>query len=190
MSVFCGIDWAEDHHDVALVDQTGTLLASQCITDDVDGYQQLLGLLAEQGDTSDHPIPIAIETPRGLLVACLRAAGRPIYPINPLAVARYCERHSVARVKSGPRLEQPGDKTRIETIQKPASVRVTDEDLIGGRALPLRRNRLESRQTAVMSPAAAGHPCWPPSKPRLPISIANWPSWRRLRVLSAHSCGS
>jgi transposase len=100
MPVFCGVDWAEDHHDVALVDEAGTLLVSQRITDDTDGYQQLLGLLAQQGDDSEHPIPIAIETPRGLLVACLRAAGRPIYPINPLAVARYRERHSVARAKA------------------------------------------------------------------------------------------
>jgi hypothetical protein len=100
MPVFCGIDWAEDHHDVALVDEAGALLTSQRSTDDMDGYQQLLGLLAQQGDDADHPIPIAIETPRGLLVACLRAAGRPIYPINPLAVARYRERYSVARVKS------------------------------------------------------------------------------------------
>src|SRR3954470_1618624 len=38
--------------------------------------------------------------PRGLLVAALRAAGRPVYPINPLAVARYRERTSVSGKKS------------------------------------------------------------------------------------------
>ena len=43
---------------------------------------------------------MAIETPRGLLVASLRATGRPVYSVNPLAVARYRERHSVARAKS------------------------------------------------------------------------------------------
>ena len=43
---------------------------------------------------------MAIETPRGLLVAALSATGRSVYAINPLAVARYRERHSVARVKS------------------------------------------------------------------------------------------
>jgi transposase len=43
---------------------------------------------------------LAIETPRGLLVASLRATGRPVYAINPPAVARYRERHSVARSKS------------------------------------------------------------------------------------------
>jgi transposase len=43
---------------------------------------------------------VAIETPRGLLVAALRAQGRPVYAINPLAVARYRDRHSVAGRKS------------------------------------------------------------------------------------------
>jgi Transposase len=42
---------------------------------------------------------VAIETPRGLLVACLRA-GRAVYPVNPMAVARYRDRHSVAGRKS------------------------------------------------------------------------------------------
>src|SRR5262249_27676026 len=35
-----------------------------------------------------------------LLVACLRATGRKVYPINPMAVARYRDRHSVAGRKS------------------------------------------------------------------------------------------
>ncbi len=34
------------------------------------------------------------------MVAALRACGRPVYAINPMAVARYRERHSVARAKS------------------------------------------------------------------------------------------
>ena len=40
---------------------------------------------------------MAIEITRGLLVASLRATGRPMYAINPLAVSRYRERHTVAR---------------------------------------------------------------------------------------------
>jgi Transposase len=43
---------------------------------------------------------VAIETPRGLLTACLRATGREVYPINPMAVARYRDRHSVAGRKA------------------------------------------------------------------------------------------
>jgi transposase len=100
MEVFCGIDWAEDHHDIALVNRDGQLLARRRISDDAAGLAALLGLLAEQGDSAEDPIPVAIETPRGLLVACLRATGRKVYPINPMAVARYRDRHSVAGRKS------------------------------------------------------------------------------------------
>ena len=43
---------------------------------------------------------MAIETSRGLLVACLRATGRNVYAINPMAVSRYRDRYSVSRKKS------------------------------------------------------------------------------------------
>ena len=43
---------------------------------------------------------MAIETSHGLLVAGLRATGRPVFPINPMSVSRYRDRHSVARRKS------------------------------------------------------------------------------------------
>ena len=100
MDVYCGIDWAEDHHDIALVDRDGKLLARRRISDDAAGLAALLNLLAEHGDTPGNRIPVAIETPRGLLIACLRATGRQVYPINPMAVARYRDRHSVSGGKS------------------------------------------------------------------------------------------
>jgi transposase len=75
MAVFCGIDWSDDHHDVALVDDQGTTSA-------------------------EERIPVAIETDHGLLVTALRATGRSIFAINPLSVSRYRDRHSVARRKS------------------------------------------------------------------------------------------
>jgi transposase len=100
MTVYCGIDWAEEHHDVALVDDAGTVLAQLRISDDAAGYQQFVELLAEAGDTAEQRIPVAIETSRGLLVSCLRATGRRVYAINPVAVARYRDRYSVSRKKS------------------------------------------------------------------------------------------
>lgn len=100
MTIYCGIDWAEDHHDVALVDHDGTLIAKRRISDDAGGYALLLQLLADAGDDADAPIPVAIETSRGLLVACLRATGRTVFAINPMAVSRYRDRHSVAGKKS------------------------------------------------------------------------------------------
>jgi transposase len=102
LNVYCGIDWAERHHDVALVDETGTLLAKRRITDDAAGYRVLLELLAEYGDTPEDPVPVAIETSHGLLVAALRTGKRRIYAVNPLSAARYRDRHGVSRKKSDP----------------------------------------------------------------------------------------
>lgn len=100
MPVTCGIDWASDHHDLALVDGEGIIVAKARITDDLTGLNALLELLTAHGDSPDTPIPVAIETSRGLLVACLRATGRPVYAVNPMAAARYRERHAVSRKKS------------------------------------------------------------------------------------------
>src|ERR1700752_3939997 len=114
MDIYCGIDWAEDHHDVALVNRDGQLLARRRISDDAAGLAQLLALRAEYGDSPDDPVPVAIETPRGLLVACLRATGRPVYPVNPMAVARYRDRHSVTGKKS-----DHGDSVVLANVLRP-----------------------------------------------------------------------
>ncbi|MEV0074406.1 IS110 family transposase [Amycolatopsis sp. NPDC050768] len=100
MTLFCGIDWAESHHDVAIVNDTGTVVAKARIGDDATGFAHLLDLLAEGGDTAGNPIPVGIETDHGLLVSALRATGRTIYAINPLSASRYRARHQVSGAKS------------------------------------------------------------------------------------------
>ena len=100
MHLYCGIDWATAHHDVAVVDDDGRVVVRGRVANDAAGFAQLLTLLAEAGDTPRHPIPVAIETDHGLWVAALRATGRAIYPINPLAASRYRSRHAVSGAKS------------------------------------------------------------------------------------------
>ena len=100
MNVYCGIDWAEGHHDIALVDAEGKLLASRRIGDDLAGLNKLCTILTEHSHPDQTPVPVAIETPRGLFVSSLRDRGFPVYAINPLSAARYRDRHSVSRQKS------------------------------------------------------------------------------------------
>lgn len=90
--MYCGIDWAERHHGIAIVNGDSELVVKRRIAETVE----LVALLAEAGDSAEAPIAVAIETPRGLLVAALRATGRPVYAINPLAVARYRKRHAMS----------------------------------------------------------------------------------------------
>lgn len=101
MGITCGIDWAEAHHDVAIIDERGVVLACQRIASDAGGFGELMRILAEQSDDV-AAVPVAIETNKNLLVVALQAAGNPVYAINPRAVARYRERHSQAGKKSDP----------------------------------------------------------------------------------------
>lgn len=100
LGLFCGIDWSEQHHDVAVVDASGWVVVRERVSNDAAGFARLLGLLAEAGESAEALIPVAIETDHGLWVACLRASGRVIYPINPLAASRYRSRHSPSGAKA------------------------------------------------------------------------------------------
>ena len=100
LGLYCGIDWASDHHDIAVVDDDGQVVARGRVGNDAAGFAQALTLLAEAGDSADHPIPVGIETDHGLWVAALRETGRVIYPINPLAASRYRSRYAVSGAKS------------------------------------------------------------------------------------------
>jgi len=100
LGLYCGIDWATQHHDVAVIDDDGRVIARGRVSNDAAGFAALLTLLAEAGDSAAHPIPVGIETDRGLWVGALRETGRVIYPINPLTASRYRARYAVSGAKS------------------------------------------------------------------------------------------
>src|SRR6185295_19141519 len=97
--IFVGDDWAEDHHDVHLMDEAGTRLASRRLPEGLIGIGQLHELIAEHAEEPGEVV-IGIETERGPWVAALAAAGYLVYAINPLAVAHYRDRHHVSGAKS------------------------------------------------------------------------------------------
>jgi transposase len=99
LTIFVGIDWAEAHHDVSLLDAEGRVLATRRVPEGLDGVGALHSLLGEYVDQPDEVV-VGIETDRGLLVTALVAAGYRVYAINPLAAARYRERHTTSRAKS------------------------------------------------------------------------------------------
>jgi transposase len=101
MVVFCGIDWAEHHHDVAVVDADGEVLGRARISDDVAGFTRLSELLCTHAKDPAEAV-VALETDRGLLVAALRGAAYRVFAINPKAVDRYRDRYAVSGAKSDP----------------------------------------------------------------------------------------
>jgi transposase len=102
--LFVGDDWAEAHHDIEIEDGQGKLLARRRLPEGVAGIAVLHGLIAEHLGETDEPdqVLVGIETDRGPWVQALIAAGYTVYPVNPLQVARYRERHGTAGAKSDP----------------------------------------------------------------------------------------
>ena len=97
--IFVGDDWAEDHHDVYLMDDAGERLASRRLPEGLTGIRRLHELIAEHAEEPDQVV-VGIETDRGLWVGALAAAGYQVFAINPLAAARYRDRHHVSGAKS------------------------------------------------------------------------------------------
>ena len=100
-----GDDWAEDHHDVELMDASGRRLAKARLPEGVAGMARLHAMAGEAlGDDAQDAGPgqvvIGIETDRGPWVAALIAAGYTVFAINPLQASRYRQRHGVSGAKS------------------------------------------------------------------------------------------
>jgi len=105
--LFAGDDWAEDHHDIELMDASGRVLARARLPEGAAGMSRLHAMIGEQlgedaDDGEDTEVAVGIETDRGLWVQALVAAGYVVYGINPLQAARYRQRHSVSGAKSDP----------------------------------------------------------------------------------------
>jgi transposase len=97
-----GDDWAEEHHDVELQDGSGRRLGKARLPEGIAGISRLHAMIGEHvgDDDESAQVVVGIETERGPWVQALVAAGYQVYPINPLQVARYRERHGVSGAKS------------------------------------------------------------------------------------------
>jgi transposase len=85
---FAGIDWADQHHDVVVLDGGGRQVASARVAHNVEGLAQLSallqGLVAPDGQL-EHVVCL-VETTQGLLITALLEAGLRVYPVNPKSV--------------------------------------------------------------------------------------------------------
>jgi transposase len=99
--LFVGDDWAEDHHDVELMDAAGRVLARTRLPEGVAGMARLHDLVGQQlGEDADAEVVIGIETDRGPWAGALIAAGYTVHAVNPLQASRYRERLGVSGAKS------------------------------------------------------------------------------------------
>jgi transposase len=99
--LFAGDDWAEDHHDIEVMDEAGRVLARRRLPEGMAGMAGLHALVGGLlGDEDEAEVLVGIETDHGPWVAALAAAGYRVFPVNPLQAARFRDRHSVSGAKS------------------------------------------------------------------------------------------
>src|ERR1700741_4618143 len=95
MAAICGIDWADEWHDVRVSDPDGTPLAQRRFGHDEAGIGAMIALLGELAVEL-----VAIERPDGLLVGRLLAAGITVLAIHPNQVKAARDRFRAAAGKT------------------------------------------------------------------------------------------
>lgn len=93
---YVGIDWADDHHDAAVVDETGHQVAKLRVAHSAAGLHELIAFLLDLAARLSAPgsvpdleqLACVVETNHGLLIAALLEAGVPVYPVNPKTLER------------------------------------------------------------------------------------------------------
>lgn len=97
--IYIGDDWAEDHHDIHIMDDQGARLAAKRLPEGVEGIARLHAMIGHYIEDPGEVL-VGIETDRGLWVTALVAAGYLVFAVNPMAAARYRDRHHVGGAKS------------------------------------------------------------------------------------------
>jgi len=95
---FIGIDWADDHHDVSIVEEQGREIKRFQISHDPDGFLNLLKEIQNLGG-NPNDVAFCLEKPHGLLIDFLIDHGFTVYPINPKSAERLRDRHSSSMKK-------------------------------------------------------------------------------------------
>jgi transposase len=79
---YVGIDWADTHHDVLVLDEAGHRVGSRRFAHSQQGLNDLKAFLLNIA-TSPENVACILETNHGLLISHLVEAGFPVYPVNP-----------------------------------------------------------------------------------------------------------
>ena len=83
---FAGIDWADRHHDIVVIDEVGHKVAQLRVEHSSDGMKKLVSFLRAIAPLEQ--IACILETKHGLLITALLEAGLALYPVNPKTIDR------------------------------------------------------------------------------------------------------
>jgi transposase len=139
--LFVGDDWAEDHHDIEVQDESGRVLRTGRVPEGVAGMARLHELIAVclPDDADPAQVLVCIETDRGPWVRALVAAGYRVFGVNPKQAARHREVVSLSGAKS--------DKADAHTLA----------DMVRTRRHQLRRVAADSDTAEAVKVVARAH---------------------------------
>jgi len=98
-SIFVGIDWGSESHQVCVLDAGRKVLLEQTFAHSGKGLGELVDAVLQVGDGRPGRIAVAIEVPRGAIVDTLLEKDVAVFAINPKQLDRFRDRHSVAGAK-------------------------------------------------------------------------------------------
>ena len=96
---FLGIDAGYDAHQICLMDATGHIVMERRVAHDAAAVQAAITTLLERTGAEPAQIAVAIETPRGAVVAAFLERGFAVFALNPKQLDRFRDRHTVAGAK-------------------------------------------------------------------------------------------
>lgn len=87
-ALYIAIDWADNHHDVCVLDPTTQQRTSQQVTHSPTALRTWW--LALHQRAAGQPVAIALDQKTGSFIACLlEYAWIEVYPVNPVTLAQY-----------------------------------------------------------------------------------------------------
>ncbi len=81
---YVGLDWADTHHDVEVLDEAGKRVGARRFPHSHEGLNELKQFVLSIAASPEH-LACIVETNHGLLITFLLEAGFPVYPVNPKA---------------------------------------------------------------------------------------------------------
>ncbi len=98
-SIFVGIDWGSESHQVCAIDETREVLLEEAYSHSGSGLAALVEAVLRLVDGNVGRVTVAIEVPRGAIVETLLEKEIAVFAINPKQLDRFRDRHTVAGAK-------------------------------------------------------------------------------------------
>ena len=96
---FVGIDWAQDKHDVCVMDASGQVMHEKEVKHSAGCLDEFCQWLSSLTDSPSASVYVAIEVPHGPVVETLLEKGFAVFSLNPKQLDRFRDRFSVAGAK-------------------------------------------------------------------------------------------